>query len=179
MRIAVIGAGGTGKTTLAQRLAEELSLSFVPEFAREIISEWGFQSLKNLNDSQHVRLQQEILTRKIAVETKLDSFVSDRCTADSAAIWLTRLSGRVDANLTHEFVEVCRHWLKRYQFLILLPSNKIRLEDDGVREIDPWRQIMFEATLRGLLTIWETEYSVIESQTLEDRVSEAKSILIT
>jgi len=172
MRIAIIGSAGTGKTTLSHMLAEKIGVPLVPEFAREILAEWGFKRLRDLDAPQMANFQREILQRKLYLEARYDSFVSDRSTADSAVYWLLRLVGRVASDETSYHMEKCRIALDRYDALVLLPWKGNAIERDGIRDTDPWQQFLFEIALRGLLAVWEREYYLVRCTTHHERLAE-------
>lgn len=89
MRIAICGAHGTGKTTLAKQLAKELGLALISGMAREAAKNLGYKNCEEIRwasyrdkqdfqmDTAALQLQQEM--------TLCDGFVSDRSFLDISA----------------------------------------------------------------------------------------------
>jgi nicotinamide riboside kinase len=172
MRIALIGNSGTGKTTLAERLAARTGFPLVEEFARDLLREWNIVDYAATPRERWIEFQKTLLSRKLEREAKLDAFVADRATIDTAATWLIRLAGQVPDQLSTAFIERCHLGMDRYDHLFLLPSNILPLEVDGVRETDWSRRLLFDLTLIGFLQEWRCSYHVLDTISLEDRVAE-------
>lgn len=89
MRIACIGAHGTGKTTLSRKLAALLGLPHLPETAREVADKMQLKSIahEDLSREIAVEYQRQIMARQIAYElAHADTgFVSDRSVFDNLA----------------------------------------------------------------------------------------------
>ena len=172
MRIAIIGNSGTGKTALAEHLAEHLGIPLVPEIARDLIKEWGIIDFRAMPAEQMIALQHTVLDRKLHLEGVHSAFVADRSTADSAVIWLTRLANIADPRLSLELIERCKRGMERYDHLFLLPSDSIPLELDGIRQSNPARRLLFDLAMVGILNRWQRAYHTIHSLSPEDRLFE-------
>jgi len=87
LRIALVGAQGTGKSTLLAGLAARMPhLAVIPEQATEIIREWG-QAPKDMAPARKAVFQEEILRRTLALEGahRAGGFLADRCAVDNLA----------------------------------------------------------------------------------------------
>lgn len=151
LRIALSGSAGTGKTTLARRLASDLSLPYVPEGMRVRI-ERGLD-LHALGPEQLQGLVLELWEEQCQLEDQAErssgGFVSDRSPIDFFAFWLLyRCGPRAHTESFHREVGERAARLDR---IVVLPWGVIPLEDDGVRSVDPWRQKHYQALLEGLL----------------------------
>src|SRR5688500_18595030 len=79
-RIAIVGSFSTGKTTLAEALAERLDLPLLPEVAREVV-ELGF----NLDKDATPETETLIFLRQYNNELSNEQFVGDRSLIDVMA----------------------------------------------------------------------------------------------
>ena len=84
MRLALCGSSGTGKTTLANFLAEHLSLPINPVGSRSVAAAMGFASPYDVDAAgKRAEFQKRLLTEKVAWEKGRESFVTDRTTMDN------------------------------------------------------------------------------------------------
>lgn len=177
-RIALSGSGGTGKSTLAQALVDKLGWARSTEGVREYLSENNIGALRELTPQSTMKMQWEILNKKIDTEKHLGQFVADRSTVDSVAYALRwcawdipddEMTGYVRAAFTHAY--------NYYDMVILLPWGAIELEDDGVRSAKGYYQYGIDATIRGLLSKWQVPHYVLRTIDLSNRVDECLQLL--
>lgn len=148
-RIALAGSAGTGKTTLARRLADELGLPYIAEGMRTRI-EAGLVPLA-LRPAEMRALMWEMWREQRAAEDGAPrGFVADRSSIDFAAYWLQYgLYDELDE--TEAWLAQMRAEAARYSQLVLLPWGVLPLEDDRVRSTNRWMHRRFQATLESLL----------------------------
>jgi broad specificity phosphatase PhoE/nicotinamide riboside kinase len=148
-RIALAGSAGTGKTTLARRLADELGLPYIAEGMRARL-EAGLAPLA-LRPPELRALMREMWQEQRAAEAAAArGFVADRSSIDFAAYWLQYgLYDEVDE--TEAWLAQMRAEAARYTQLVLLPWGVLPLEDDRVRSTNRWMHRRFQATLESLL----------------------------
>lgn len=80
LRIAVIGSHGVGKTTLAERLAAGLGVTFIPESARVVAHTHGYaEPSMNSMEFQQLCLQEQIYAERT---NRAGGFVTDRGLVD-------------------------------------------------------------------------------------------------
>lgn len=87
-RIAFCGASGTGKTTLAKRLAEAWGVPLSPSMARRAAEQMGFESPYDSDKlgRKRLELQRKIVHSRIAWQDEHQvSFISDRTSYDDLA----------------------------------------------------------------------------------------------
>jgi len=90
LRIAITGAHGAGKTTLARALSEKLGLPLISEQARLAAGEMGITTCEELlrNPELAREFQERVLDRQIRAQlAHPEGFISDRCTLDCIAYW--------------------------------------------------------------------------------------------
>lgn len=83
-RVALCGASGTGKTTVADRLSAVLGIHQNPVGSRSVAQAMGFETGYAAKDAgRYAEFQCRLLADKIAWEEAATSFISDRTTLDS------------------------------------------------------------------------------------------------
>lgn len=86
MRIAFIGASGTGKTTLAKALADHMALPMNPFGVRDAAARMGLESPYDADlRGLRTELQKTVLSSKVQWEKETPHFVTDRSTLDILA----------------------------------------------------------------------------------------------
>lgn len=151
-RVALSGSSGTGKTTLGQRLADRLGVTFIDEgFRRRLeagldvhaLGRDGFRALM-------WELWEELLAAEADAIARTGGFVSDRSSIDFAAFWMHyRFTDHVEE--TERFVTTTLDHARHYDRIVALPWGVLPLVDDGVRHPNRWLQRHFQATLEGFL----------------------------
>lgn len=164
VRVVVLGAESTGKTTFCQDLAAELDTVWVPEFGRayydaKLKSEWASDDFSFIAKMQHIfEDQMAKKSNKVLV-----------CDTDAIAtyLWEKALTGKSTIN--------CNKFIKKFDKRIyLLTNNEIPFEQDGTR--DEERRGKMSKDYENLLRELGIEYFVI-SGSREERVKTSKKIL--
>lgn len=142
-RIALIGPGGSGKTTLATALSDRLGLPLIDETfrtARRAVER------SNVPESERPRLEQEIgLTHQIRMESqhRATGFVSDRSIYDYMIY--SDLRGltwpAADPQHSQALSRMAQRWWREvggYTLVVYVPPwSDAPPEDDGFRFIEP------------------------------------------
>lgn len=90
--LGLTGAHRTGKTTIAERLAQELECPFISSSASQVAAEMGITKFEGMLPSDRRAYQERVLetfTKRYESESASGVFVSDRTPLDFAAYVLT------------------------------------------------------------------------------------------
>lgn len=135
--ITIIGCQGSGKTTLIQKLQKEFksrgkTVEVVNEIARS--SPWGINEQATFQGQRWIFNAQMI--KELEAEYKNpDIILCDRGIIDNLT-YTERLHNRDEPFPITEYLqmyEIARYWSRRYDYIIYMPFNPSRLNDDGVR----------------------------------------------
>lgn len=166
MKIAIVGAHGVGKTTLAKIIAEDLSLKLIPDTAAEAFHK-GFV----VNEATPPENQLWMLTRQIEYEREfLPHFIADKALYDNIVY-----SRNIFKNVS--LLQVIEEIVLRnasYDLLLYIPIE-IPLENDG-RSVDPVFQKKIDSEYKALLHNLKLPYIKIAG-TLSQRVLKAKNVI--
>ncbi len=179
MKIALIGASSTGKSTLARFLSKELALPLIREQARVVLAE--FQ--KTLSEIRAVRedilrFQYAVLEAQTTSENECadSGFVSDRSVFDNLVLFLRHCEfSKLDID---SYVEtVMTHYNNfPYDLLIFLRPGEFPIEDDGVRTPDPLYQSQVDGMILTILKFHSIPYCTVRGDPGR-RVREVKTII--
>lgn len=150
MRIAISGAHGVGKTTLAERLAEKLDLSLITEVAREKAMQYGYgttEGIKNAGLFSRIAFQLDVFYGQIKAEERKRKFVSDRSVFDCVAYSIYyHLPSTISVYVLEEAVK----YSKRYDAVIYCPPVEPPTPD-GFRLADEESQQEVDRLIRSLI----------------------------
>jgi nicotinamide riboside kinase len=169
-RIAISGSAGTGKTTLARRLAAELGVPYIPEGMREHLARTG-TSLHTLGMDGLRSLVLELWEERREAEARAAAgFVADRASHDFAAFWLFYRFAAEDDVTSRYFAEALAP--DRYDAIYVLPWGAFPIEADGVRTPNRWAQLNYQLVVEGLLRMHHPAFVTLRAAAPEDRVAE-------
>lgn len=151
-KIAISGAHGVGKTTLASALSEKLGLPLIREVAREVAQNFGFKTTEEIwraNSGKKALYQLNVFYSQIEAEkSHAYGFVSDRSIFDSIAYSLF-----YGLNAVAEYLidEAASH-SENYELIVYCPIPDFDSPaNDGFRLTDKESQMQVDEILRGLL----------------------------
>jgi nicotinamide riboside kinase len=172
-RIVLIGSHGTGKTSLANRMAQELGLPEIKEVARGIISEAGYRTTAEYKAAPVpilADIQRRILIEQMRKEVLLSSFISDRSVIDIAAYTLYYTNDNV-------YSDLARDWANRYYDLIIYVPIMFRLQGDGFRDEDEKFQFSIDDIIREQIEKITMPVYELRADTINRRIQEVKTLL--
>lgn len=172
----VTGASGVGKTTLVELLAPTLSLSVIPELARQICQELGYERIGDIADQEAFKWK--VLQAQIDQENSLGSFIADRSTLDSWVLWQRWNICAAMSYDTERYYEKAYNQAQKYTHVIYVPAM-FEPVDDGFRWTDKDYQKQIDRLIRMTIFEWKlTACSyVIQSTDNESRLKETLSWL--
>ena len=152
MRIAISGAHGVGKTTLARKLAKTLDLPQIEEVVRSVAKDFGFKTTGQIRKAKELDkclFQNTLFVRQAVTEMQFkNGFVSDRSMLDFVAYCYLY-------NLPDHYVEILQKEALRYSefydLLVYCPIPDVVLENDGFRLTDKDSQKFIDVAIRKLL----------------------------
>jgi predicted ATPase len=177
LRIYLVGAHATGKTTLARWVRDTYGLPMISEVARGVLAEMeaqldGIRSNIQLID----RYQAEVFERQIEAEAaQPGSFVSDRafCNLAYAAHHATILGDiALDPRLSGYMQSV------RAGLVFFLRPHRELVVEDGVRAGVLWEEVVrIDGMVKLLLEMFRVPYIPMESLSMQERVRMMERVL--
>lgn len=149
IRIAIAGASGTGKTTLAQALMGKYNLPINPVGSRSIALQMGLQNPYEVDAlGRREEFQAMIFHEKRAWEASHDSFVTDRTVFDNLAYCLLHMGPSVTNEMLAEHTEAMR----RYDLVFMVWQDDFIDLDDVARVKSPVYHWAYERLLTGIFS---------------------------
>ncbi len=170
-KLTITGASGVGKTTLAKLLAAKLELPLIPELAREICTQLGYERIGMIPDQEGFKRQ--VLQAQIDAESKHSSFIADRSPIDAWVLWQR---WNICSAMTYDseaYYETVQKHCKNYSHIVYIPpmiepeEDEFRwTEPDYIKQIDRYtRMTLYD------LNLWD-KVLTIKAETPEQRVAE-------
>jgi len=177
LRIYLVGAHSTGKTTLARWVRDRYGLPMISEVARGVLAEMEAQldALRtNLELVNHYQAQ--VYERQIAAEAEhAAGFVSDRafCNLAYAAHHATILSEVASDPRLERYMASVREGLVFY----LRPHREL-LRQDGVRAGVEWEEVVrIDGMVKILLEMFAVPYIPVASLSMQERTRLVERVL--
>jgi nicotinamide riboside kinase len=170
MRLYLVGAHNSGKTTLARYIGRRYSLPIVTEVARQVLAEMELTLEQLRTDNEKVdQYQKAVLTRQIAAERNhAGSFVSDRA-FDNLAYAAEHSTITSEVFASAELVDYMT-WVAGGLVLFVRPHRHL-LRDDGVREKGDWDAVVrIDGMIKLLLEQFGVPYLPIASSSHQERI---------
>jgi len=163
-KVFVTGPESTGKTTLCQALAKHYNCAWVPEYARQYLTEtngkYVFSDLESISQGQ--------LDWQNSFERITENMLLIDTGQEVLHIWSSHKFGKVSKEITARL-------MKQDGSLHLLCSPDLSWEPDPLRESAQERDILFEK-YEALLSKCKLEYRTIEGQG-PSRVEKARVLI--
>jgi predicted ATPase len=179
MKIALIGASSTGKTTLSRELAKSLALPLIREQARVVLSEMG-RSLQEIRKipADILKFQLSVLDHQIASELECaeSGFVSDRSVFDNLTLYLRHCPNDKPGVDFYRTTVLNHYFANPYDILLFLRPGEFPMESDGVRTPDPLYQMQVDGMILLLLKLYSVPCFEVHG-TLTERVLGTKEII--
>lgn len=151
-RIIVTGASGVGKTTLVAELAPLLSLPSIPELARDMCAQLGYQRIGDIPDQEDFK--RKVLHAQIELEEEMGEFISDRSTIDCWVLWQRWNINNAMTYDTEAYYTTARAQAEKYSHIIYVPPH-FPPPEDGFRWTDLDYQKQIDRLVRMTLYDWD------------------------
>jgi nicotinamide riboside kinase len=154
MKVAFTGAGGTGKTTLAEHIHTRWETPFLTNVAREVMRLKGIENeaAQNLmSDEDLLDLQYSIFLALKQRRESEPSFVTDRLLLDNYVYALRRCGHAMSENLREQWEKAAIEDLYRMDLVFYCPAGLFPLKADGMRQADVAHQYLIDSAIYGLL----------------------------
>ena len=169
MKIAIIGAQGVGKTTLAQQINKDYpDLKILPEAAR-LAKEIGY----DLDQVATTETELWLIKKQIELENIESKWVADRSCIDLLA-YIHHLFSEESA-LIEFATETLVPRFSVYDLVLYLPSGQFAIEDDGVRITDMEFQQAVDRQIRFILEKHKVPFIEIIGSP-EERLAKVKNL---
>ena len=168
LRIYLVGAHATGKTTLARWIRDRYRVPMIAEVARGVLAEMEERLDTLRTDIDLVdRYQAAVFTRQIDAESAVGgSFVSDRAFCNLAyAAHHSSMLGRI---FRDPRLERYMNWVKKGIVFFLRPHQEL-LVDDGVRAGVEWEEVVrIDGMVKLLLEQFDVPYIPVASLSMQE-----------
>ena len=177
VRIYLVGAHATGKTTLARWIRDHYGLPMISEVARGVLAEMEAQldALRS-NVALVDRYQREVFERQIeAEERQSGSFVSDRafCNLAYAGHHATVLGESATDPRLATYLESVRGGV-----VFFLRPHRELVVTDGVRAGVEWEEVVrIDGMVKLLLELFRIPYIPVASLAMQERVRLIERVL--
>lgn len=172
MKIGFIGAGGTGKTTVATALAEKLGLNYHQSVPRSVFQARGLTEAdqRSMTPAQIWDLQKAIFEAKIEQDEVYRSGVFDRTLLDHLAYCIYRCADSIPAKEMEKMQEAMYDNIRSYTLLAYFPLFNWGGSADGFREDKFSYQVAIDTIMNGLLHLYGVKYVSMRDEVPEDRI---------
>ncbi|MBL8748372.1 MAG: ATP-binding protein [Planctomycetes bacterium] len=177
LRIYMVGAHATGKTTLARWVRDRYGVPMIAEVARGVLAEMEARLDTLRTDIDLVnRYQREVFQRQIEGEQKIQGpFVSDRafCNLAYAAHHSTILGDVFRDRRLADYMG----WVRQGIVFFLRPHRELVVAD-GVRAGLEWEEVLrIDGMVKLLLEVFDVPYIPVQSLSMQERVRLVERVL--
>lgn len=188
MMIGLIGVHGTGKTTLAQEVADKLGYHFCKTSTSDVYKRLGKDPAVRMTFDERLEVQYAILN-ELRVEWQSyagENAITDRTPIDLMGYTLAdvdtydKLTEKQEAMLSYYLGNCLGTYVKFFDKLVVLPNQCfVEGSTDKLRANLSWGySYKLDTILRGILSANGIEFTAIRSSNLADRVEEIRALTV-
>ena len=147
LKIAFAGAGGTGKSTIAQALRDyyvsrECKINYLPSQISNIGKQMGLNHYNAFHPNQ-CAFQWSILFAQIEKERALFDngygYITDRCSLDYIANAIQKIEEKkLNGSLMSYYFQIAREHAKMYDLIVFIPVEFENTESD--KKLNNWKE---------------------------------------
>lgn len=163
MKIALSGSAGTGRSTIAIRLAQSISHTPLINLAKGILREQGFMYGTDTTVEKFLATperQMMLYDHKRITEAQHENFVSDRSWIDNAAYAVIGFYENPSFDIA-SYLDDCRCEVEKYDSIIHIPWGRQPLQPNGTRTINPWLQFVVDSVICRIAALWQIELTTV------------------
>ena len=180
--IAFTGSEGSGKTTLINALADLLQVPKTVNFVRDALKDMGLTTPPAFDtDKELTKTFQHWLLQKRSIHEKFifSPFLADRSSIDMFAYTLSHLAREDDMqDFLDSYLKDCVAYAKdMYEFHFFIPSGRIPLVNDGLRNTQRYNARLMHYIMLGMLQDQAIPFHTIQSLALGDRIDEVLGVM--
>lgn len=164
-KVVILGPESCGKTTLAQRLSEEINCPWVPEYGREYVDNF---------EQKYLSQNQEFSTLDISHIAAGQMLAEEKAAKNSNSLIICDTDLITTQIWSEIYLGYCPDWIinesmnRKYDLYLVCPPN-IPWVDDGTREMSD-RRIWHYNRILEELSKRKIDYEVVVPSDLEERV---------
>jgi len=184
MLFAVSGSQGSGKSTVLEGLKEKGYNVLERKISRSILADWDVSLDEvNMQPELSLRFQDEILKRKFSDEQDAvnsdDIYFTERTYMDSFVFYMYTFGSKTIFNQNiNDYYQRCCEYDTNYTSVFLLPFGQFDILNDGVRNSNSLYGESIDVVLRNFLRKSTTPLHEIEQESVSDRISYIKKIVM-
>lgn len=153
VKIGACGSGKTGKTTALKGLDDALGIPFLPSVARPVLSKYDVTDVDQfkMQPEQMVRMQKEMIWKRIEVEQRCASFISDRTLMDHYAYVLYYCGRMMEAPDWKLLEETVAENVRTYDLIFFFPILNFNPPSGGEISDDYSYRTTIDLLIRGII----------------------------
>lgn len=173
LKIGFIGTGGTGKTSVAEKLKDLIPEAFQESIVRDVMKSLHVTDAAqaHLTTADKWKIQQALLDAKFEQDDMYDTGLFDRTPIDHMAYTLYRCADALSDEVFHELAGRVEEYTSRYDLIVYFPIYEWASDEgDDFRQKNLAYRATHDIILRGLLEKFDIEVIEMPDAPVEDRV---------
>ena len=173
-RIGIVGAAGTGKSTLARGLANSLGIDCLlsKTVTQKILERDNYDYGSGIQIEKFLAnefRQRQILEDTIAMHKNSKSFVTDRTLIDLSAYAVVEMHSS-SPDVLKEIYDICHNNVGIYTHIVFCEWSPSNLIDNGRRTLNPFYQLLIHSIEKEICTQWDCKPIFIGAMPDSERI---------